>query len=206
MSPWEQSWNSIREPIAAPEDTPKTMDGQLPWTRSWGVQNSAEPIQDNTSAKLTVEDVMPKLIQAESKGKHLDETGKLTTSPVGAQGITQLMPTTAKKPGYGIEPVKDNSEAEYMRVGKQYLQKMYDKFNDWEKALAAYNAGKGNVDAAISKADRYGGDWKDYLPKKSETIPYINKILGKGDKYSDNTRRPYVPPPGTETTTSGVRG
>lgn len=127
----------------------------------------------------SIDSVFSGLIQAESRGKHLDDKGKLVKSPMGALGITQLMPDTAKKPGYGIEPVKDDSESEYLRVGKQYLQKMYDKFGDWEKALAAYNAGVGNVMKAEGKAERFGGDWKDFLPKKEETIPYLQKILGK---------------------------
>ena len=48
-----------------------------------------------------------------------------------------------------------------------------------EKALAAYNAGPGNVMKAEGKADRFGGDWKEYLPRQEETLPYINKILKK---------------------------
>lgn len=122
--------------------------------------------------------VFNKLIQAESKGVHADASGKLTTSSVGAEGITQLMPKTAKNPGFGIEPVKDKSEAEYRRVGKEYLTKLYEKFGDWEKALAAYNAGMSNVTKAIGKAERFGGDWKDHLPRKEETLPYITKIMG----------------------------
>ena len=130
------------------------------------------------SSAPTIDSIFPKLIQAESLGVHVDEKGVLTKSSRGAEGITQLMPTTAKKPGYGIEPVKDRSESEYLRVGKQYLQKMYDKFGDWEKALAAYNAGVGNVMKAEGKAERFGGDWKEHLPKKKETLPYIQKIMG----------------------------
>jgi hypothetical protein len=134
----------------------------------------------------TIDSIFPQLIQAESGGIHADEKGVLTRSGRGAEGITQLMPSTAKKPGYGIEPAKDRSETEYLRVGKQYLQKMYDKFGDWEKALAAYNAGVGNVMKAEGKAERFGGDWKEHLndAQKKETIPYINKVMRKTDKPS----------------------
>ncbi len=127
----------------------------------------------------SIDTIFPALLQAESRGMHLDENGQLIKSKVGAEGISQLMPSTAKKPGYGIEPVKDQSEKEYLRVGKQYLQKMYDKFGDWEKALAAYNAGVGNVMKAEGKAERFGGDWKEHLndAQKKETIPYIKKIM-----------------------------
>lgn len=129
----------------------------------------------------SIDTIFPALIQAESKGMHLDEQGRLVRSKVGAEGITQLMPKTAAKPGYGITPAKDKSEAEYLRVGKEYLQKMYDKFGDWEKALAAYNAGVGTVMKAEGKAERFGGDWKEHLPKKEETLPYIKKIMKRKD-------------------------
>lgn len=129
----------------------------------------------------SIDTIFPALIQAESKGVHLDEKGQLIKSKVGAEGISQLMPSTAKKPGYGIEPVKDKSEKEFLRVGKEYLQKMYEKFGDWEKALAAYNAGVGNVMKAEGKAERFGGDWKEHLPKKDETLPYIKKIMSPQD-------------------------
>ena len=82
-------------------------------------------------------------------------------------------------PGFGIKPVQDKSEKEYLRVGKEYLSALYGRYRDWEKALAAYNAGMGNVEKAIGKAERYGGDWKEFLPKKKETLPYIEKILRK---------------------------
>lgn len=108
------------------------------------------------SSPLSLETIFTRLLKQESGGRHTDESGNLITSPAGARGITQLMPSTARKPGYGIAPVKDQSEEEYLRVGKEYLTKMYEKFGDWEKALAAYNAGVGNVTKAISKAERFG--------------------------------------------------
>lgn len=143
----------------------------------------------------SIDTIFPRLIDAESKGVHMNEKGVLLKSKRGAEGITQLMPSTAAKPGYGLEPVKDKSEAEYTRLGKQYLQKMYDKFGDWEKALAAYNAGVGNVMKAEGKAERFGGDWKDHLPRREETIPYIQKIMQKGKEWGGrvNDRKPMKP-------------
>lgn len=126
------------------------------------------------------ETIFSRLIQAESRGKHTTPQGTLTTSPAGAQGITQLMPKTASDPGFGIDPVKDQSEAEYLRVGRSYLQAMVKSFDgDYEKALAAYNAGSTNVRKAISKATRAGDStkWREHLPRGQETNPYIDKIL-----------------------------
>lgn len=131
------------------------------------------------------ERVFSGLIQAESGGRHYDESGGLITSPVGARGITQIMPETAKAPGYGVTPLRDDSEEEYLRFGRDYLQAMVNRFDgDYRKAIASYNAGAGNVDKAVREANRKGGDWVDYLPKKSETIPYMDKVLGtSGGRY-----------------------
>lgn len=124
------------------------------------------------------ESIFANLKVAESGGRHLNAQGKLTTSTAGAEGITQVMPKTQADPGYGVKPMKDKSQAEFERVGREYLQAMYREYDgDWEKALAAYNAGPGNLNRAISKANAQGGHWKDYLPKPEETLPYIDKIL-----------------------------
>ena len=131
--------------------------------------------------EMDFEEVFANLIQAETRGRHTDASGKLTTSPVGAQGITQVMPKTAKDPGYGVKPIKDSSEGEYLRFGREYLGAMVKEFNgDYRKALAAYNFGPGSVRKAIMKAAKAGhDDWLSLTPK--ETKDYVRKIL-KGDK------------------------
>src|SRR5690606_20870882 len=94
--------------------------------------------------------VFSRLIQQESRGRHRSSSGELTTSPVGAQGITQVMPATGRDPGYGIKPIQNDSEEEFIRFGREYLGAMLKEFDgDYEKALAAYNAGPGNVRKAI---------------------------------------------------------
>lgn len=182
-NPWERTWNDVVvQPV---EKAVEAVKSSLPWERTWNDKETAStppPVAPKPIADNGIDNVFSKLVKTESGGVHMDAKGNLTTSPVGAEGITQLMPSTAKKPGFGIEPVKDKSEGEYLRVGKEYLGALYKKFGgDAEKALAAYNAGLGNVQKAIGKAERFGGDWKDHLPKKEETLPYIQKILGRGN-------------------------
>jgi len=181
--PWNTIWNKVETFV---EEKATEIVSKLPWEKAY-TKASPEPDKltvapprplPEDSKKVGIDIIFDKLIQAESRGVHADEKGKLTTSPVGAEGITQLMPKTAANPGFGITPVKDKSESEYRRVGKEYLTKLYEKFGDWEKALAAYNAGMGSVQKAIGKAERFGGDWKEHLPRKEETLPYIKKIIG----------------------------
>lgn len=135
------------------------------------------PIPKQSIADQGFEKVFERLIQQESRGKHTDASGKLTTSPVGAQGITQVMPKTAKDPGYGVKPIADNSEGEYLRFGREYLTAMSKEFNgDMRKALAAYNFGPGSVRKAIMKAAKSGADdWLSHTP--AETQNYVRKIL-----------------------------
>lgn len=90
-------------------------------------------------------------------------------SPVGARGLAQLMPGTARE--LGVDPRDPFANLE---GGARYLRQQLDRFDgDIEKALAAYNAGPGRVIAA-------GG-----IPRIRETQGYVAAIMGR---LSDHSR------------------
>ena len=131
------------------------------------------------------DDALTPLLEAqawrESRGKHRDEaTGELTSSPVGALGLTQIMPDTASHPGWGVAPLQDDSVEESIRFQRDYMTAMLRHFDgDVPRAVAAYNAGAGNVNAAVAQAEMEGTEeWWNFLPMPQETVPYMEEILG----------------------------
>ncbi|MGU3629835.1 transglycosylase SLT domain-containing protein [Comamonas sp. C24C] len=119
--------------------------------------------------------------QAESGNKDLNADGSVVTSPKGAKGRMQVMDATNKNPGFGVKPAQDDSLEERARVGRDLLGALVRHYGSVPVALAAYNAGAGNVDKAIKAAEKAGNadEFMNYLPKPSETIPYVNGILSK---------------------------
>lgn len=105
----------------------------------------------------------------ESNGQRYAKDGSVLTSPKGAKGEMQVMDGTNLDPGFGVRPAADNSLAERARVGSDYLDAMLKRYGSEDKAMAAYNAGPGAVDAALKK----GGDWLTHLP--AETQAYVTK-------------------------------
>lgn len=170
--PWAQAWSDVKQAVQDKVVEPVAKSVKGPWDNGWGGQRVIAKRQDLPTQFDTV---FNRLIGQESGGKHTDATGNLITSGKGAKGITQVMPNTGDDPGFGVDPIKAPTRDEYLRFGRDYLKAMVKEFDgDYEKALAAYNAGVGNVKKAITRG---GENWKDYLPKKSETLPYIENIL-----------------------------
>ena len=109
----------------------------------------------------------------ESRNRDYYGNGNAVVSPKGARFRMQVMPATARDPGYGITPARDNSPAEFNRVGEEYWRAMLKEFNgNFPQMFAAYNAGPGRVQQAIKRG---GADWLRYLP--AETRNYVQNNM-----------------------------
>jgi soluble lytic murein transglycosylase-like protein len=130
---------------------------------STGSENQYDQYINASAKKYGVD---PNLI----KGMIKQESGfnQNAVSHCGAQGLMQLMPDTARELG-----VQDAfNPAQNIDGGAKYIRKMLDMFDgDLKKAVAAYNAGPGNV-------QKHNG-----IPPIEETQNYVVKVLGNYSSY-----------------------
>jgi len=121
-------------------------------------QEAAELVAmiDAIAAEQGVEDALVhSVIRAESNyNAH-------AVSPKGAQGMMQLIPSTARR--FGVSNIFDPREN--VRGGVKYLKFLLDYYaNDYVRAIAAYNAGEAAV-------DKYNG-----IPPFAETRNYVYTV------------------------------
>lgn len=179
----------IGRAIGNPDEVPE------PQASPWG-----EPTPERAAARAaggSMPNIYDITLGTESGGNRFNKDGSVVTSPKGARGEMQVMPGTSRDPGFGIRG-SDGTLADDARVGREYLGVMLKRYNgDTAKMWAAYNAGPGAVDHALTK----GGDWLSHMP--DETQNYVRKNMAKlgGERPPDGA--PYRVESPDHTTSSG---
>lgn len=130
-------------------------------------RNDYDAIIENAASKYGIPKGLIKAVM------HTESSfNQYARSPVGAQGLMQLMPATARR--FNVENSYDPEQN--IDAGAKYLSWLIKRFNgDVRLALAGYNAGEGNV-------DKYKG-----IPPFKETQNYVKKVL---ERY--NTLYKYI--------------
>ena len=142
-----------KPPVQATHEVPKAI---LQFIDETAVAHNVDPL------------LVHSVIQVES------DYNPYAVSPKGAQGMMQLIPSTAKRFGVANSfDVKENITA-----GVKYLKQLQEIFKDDRLALAAYNAGEG----AVLK-------YRD-IPPYPETEQYVSKV---GKKLGDARRKSPAP-------------
>ena len=118
-------------------------------------------------------------------------------SKVGARGLWQLMPATARGHGLEINDYVDERSDPYRSTDAalKHLTALFDEFGDWTLAIAAYNCGNGRMRSAIKKG-KSKNFWKikKHLPK--QTQDYVEKFIAAAytmEYYQFYDLRPNYP-------------
>jgi soluble lytic murein transglycosylase len=118
---------------------------------------------------------------------------RAAVSSAGARGLMQLMPGTAReqagKIGLSYDPNALTTDTQYnINLGSSYFQRMYGIYGSYPMAVAAYNAGPGNVNKwlRLNGDPRTGGvdmiDWIEAIPFY-ETKNYVQRVLENAVVY-----------------------
>lgn len=97
-------------------------------------------------------------------------------SRAGATGLWQFMLPTARGLGMEVNSLVDERRdpIKSSEMAARYLHQLYDIYNDWSLAIAAYNCGPGNINKAIRRAGSGKKDfWDIYYLLPAETRGYV---------------------------------
>lgn len=118
-------------------------------------------------------------------------------SRVGAVGLWQFMPGTARENGLHIDYYVDERQdpVKSTLAAIKYLTQLYSRYDDWALALAAYNSGPGRVNRAIRRG-RSRDFWRirRYLPRETRNyVPAFLAVTYLIKHHSDHQIEPIFP-------------
>lgn len=140
--------------------------------KKWEIPKEAAPylpaIRDAEATNGIPADMLARLLWVESRYRPDIISGK-TISSAGAIGIAQIVPKWHPT----VNPRDPFASIAY--AGK-FLGSLKKQLGTWDKAVAGYNTGAGNVQKALAKSSTTGRDWVDHVA--DETKNYVAEIIG----------------------------
>lgn len=170
-----------KPPVLKPGQRPPLAQPDIPYFNLWLVRMKARPepprareLLPKVRAAFAAEGVSPDLGWLAEAESTFNPSAR---SPVGAKGLFQLMPATAKELGLKTFLPDERADAEKnARAAARYLKQLHGRFGDWPLTLAAYNAGPGRVRRLLdAKKAKTFGEIAASLP--NETRMYVPKVL-----------------------------
>ncbi len=163
------------------------------------------PTVDKVAQKIVLPLQHTDIIRQQAKAKRLDpaliaaviyaETKFVPrTSPVGAEGLMQILPATAsflahRSGGTAFTETDLATPQVNISYGSYYLRYLLDRYGQQTvAAVAAYNGGETNVNRWIARAGGHPGDLQAADIPFTETRAYVTKVLGAQREY----RRSYA--------------
>jgi soluble lytic murein transglycosylase len=160
------------------------------------------PLGERAVREVTLPLQHEDIIRQQAKAKHLDpaliaavifaETKfRPRTSSAGAEGLMQVTPATARfiarRSGGTLFQTSDLSDAQInIQYGSYYLRYLFDRYGgNATLALAAYNAGEGNVDRWLVKASKQAKEFTDDDIPFPETRAYVDRVQSAREDYRD---------------------
>jgi membrane-bound lytic murein transglycosylase D len=108
----------------------------------------------------------------------LNESGSL--KQVGARGLWQLMPNTARRYGLQVDDQVDErvDPLKSTHAAVHYLRDLYGMFHDWSLTLAAYNSGENRIQSLMYRTGiRRFTEMADKRLLPAETVQYVPAVL-----------------------------
>lgn len=168
------------KPPGPPVPVPPSEYQPVPHYREWLARVQGRPLPGRAPALVpklraifAAEGVPPEIVWLAEAESSLNPAAR---SPVGAKGLFQFMPETAKAMGLSTMLPDERTDPEKSaRAAARYLRTLHGKFGNWALVFAAYNAGEGRVGRTLAarKAKTFTAI-ADALP--AETRMYVPKV------------------------------